>query len=679
MKTLFMIIILPALVLFPSPLCPAQEKLNCDKLRESISLVEKAELRDVSPSAEEIYTRGKLKLYVQFSKCLQQDADAMSRMQRAAVGTDAEQDFARQRTALNDEKVRADAKIAILQAALGLAVTPAAPPVRDTPGDTPVDTSRTTTANTPNTATNTTAGTSDALTKSRTKNTGTDSSTSSSTSVAGAVSAVECDFGNKYTNAPLLLTDLVGKAATEIVVNNRSDDLAAALPQVMFYTIADAASPSSSKMLRGLNAYQYLSETARTDKQLGASPKSDGAVNAIEKPGFARLLGLAIEHGGINKANDGTNLTLSTSLYSLYTLSRTDTAETYASAGILNRVGVMASFAVDNKDNELENARRNNLTEWSAKVRLFGDRSTRSPKFQRFWNAQIRPLIRARLEVIAKFIDFSLNDPVLGELQSEVEDSIAARIEARLKDADYLAATTEGRTKIISDLILCNLKSNVYDPVKNGRFKLGDDVIKGIEFEYVPRLKSALDNLEAGRKLLEKKIEDLNKGPLGTFAYTNHRQPMASDYSETKFLFEQDKSFFRPLKLTGNFGLSFYHKPDRMMNQQKLRDISAALSFDGSTDSPFTEAENQSKITYSFVGRYERLFENRRMMNRKPDIATAQFLMEIPFIRGFSLPLSLTYANATEEERKKNVRFNFGLRLDTDKLFELLRAPSSSR
>jgi hypothetical protein len=66
------------------------------------------------------------------------------------------------------------------------------------------------------------------------------------------------------------------------------------------------------------------------------------------------------------------------------------------------------------------------------------------------------------------------------------------------------------------------------------------------------------------------------------------------------------------------------------------------------------------------------MFENRRMANRKPDIANAQFLVEIPFLKGFSLPFSLSYANATEEERKKNVKFNFGMRLDTDKLFAML-------
>jgi hypothetical protein len=230
---------------------------------------------------------------------------------------------------------------------------------------------------------------------------------------------------------------------------------------------------------------------------------------------------------------------------------------------------------------------------------------------------------------------------------------------------------------MLTTLITGLLKSNVLDRVRGGQLTLTDKATKDIELVYLPSLKTALDDLKKAGGELEKKLDDLNKSPLGTFAYTNHRRPMASDYSETKFLFEQDKSFLRPLKLTANFGLSFYHKPDRTLNQQKLRDVSAAISFDGTSRSPFTEGDNLSKITYSFVGRYERLMENRRMANRKPDLATAQFLVEIPFFRGFSLPFSLTYANATEEERKKNVRFNFGMRLDTDKLFDLLRAAGS--
>lgn len=140
---------------------------------------------------------------------------------------------------------------------------------------------------------------------------------------------------------------------------------------MVLYTIFDAASENSAKQLRELEVYQYLSETARTDKQLGPAPNSEGAVSAIEKPSFARLLGFAIEHGGITKKNDGTNLTLSTSLYSLYAMSGGDTAERYQEAGFLNRIGVAATFALDDQNNELANVRRNNLSEWSARVRLF--------------------------------------------------------------------------------------------------------------------------------------------------------------------------------------------------------------------------------------------------------------------------------------------------------------------
>jgi hypothetical protein len=243
---------------------------------------------------------------------------------------------------------------------------------------------------------------------------------------------------------------------------------------------------------------------------------------------------------------------------------------------------------------------------------------------------------------------------------------------------DYASADDAAKKRIVSDFILSHLKSNIYDQVKDGSLKLQADEIADVEQEFLPRLKSALDNLVLADAEVKKQIDDLQKGPLGTFGYTNYRTPTGSDYSEAKFLFEQDKSFFRPLKLTGNLGVSLYNKPDPTLNQQKLRDISAALSFEGSTRSPFTEAENQSKITYSFVGRYERLFENRRAATRKPDIGTFQFVMEIPLFKGLSLPLSASYANGTEQEKKSHFRFNFGARLDTDKLFELLRATGNN-
>lgn len=641
------------LILSLSPVGAAQPAANCDQLRSKIQRLEGMNLNSMSPSIQQVYKEALLKLYTQFGQCLQRDISATTTMQGAVAGTDAAAGVGERLRALTREKADTDGKLTVLRTALNIpdsqpaadgGAAPSAQPELD-----------------------------GAVAQPEAENV-MPQPPAPPASGGGAMTQQEfpCLPAETYDKAPELLTDIVSKAA-DGVVEGDFEGTVSGTAQMLTYSTIDAASPTSSTLLRSLKAYQYLSETARTDKQLGASASSEGAVSAIEKPGFARLLGFAIEHGAIGKKNDGTNLTLSTSLYSLYTLNREDTEETYQRAGVLNRVGVFTTFAVDNKDNDLANARRKNLVEWSLKARLFGDRSTRSAKFQKFWDTEIRPLIRARLEAVGGALNvLTSGNPPYQRLRRQVGICLNAEIEKRKKEADYQAATAEGRKKILNDLLLGLLKSNVYDRIKAGQVSLSDTQITAIETKYAPGLRAALANLKSAEGELTKRLDDLNKGPLGTFAYTNHRTTTGSDYSATKFLWEQDKSFLRPLKLTGNFGLTFYHRPDSALQQEKVRDVTAALSFEGTSDSPFTEAENQSKVTYSFVGRYQRLFENRRRPDRKPDIATAQFVVEIPFLKGFSLPLSLSYSNATEEERKKNVRFNFGFRLDTDKLIELL-------
>jgi 1-acyl-sn-glycerol-3-phosphate acyltransferase len=80
-----------------------------------------------------------------------------------------------------------------------------------------------------------------------------------------------------------------------------------------------------------------------------------------------------------------------------------------------------------------------------------------------------------------------------------------------------------------------------------------------------------------------------------------------------------------------------------------------------------------SKITYSFAGSYERLKENANMVMRKPDIASVQFRLEFPIAIGLSIPIAYTYSNNTEMMMKKENKFNVGLHLDIDKLYEIAR------
>ena len=152
------------------------------------------------------------------------------------------------------------------------------------------------------------------------------------------------------------------------------------------------------------------------------------------------------------------------------------------------------------------------------------------------------------------------------------------------------------------------------------------------------------------------------------------------NYSEFKLLFEQNTPMLHPLPLktiTANAGFSFYHQPNPLMKQERLRAFKAALSLEGNAESPFTETLDLGRITYSFVGNYERLPENSRIAGRKADIASLQFLMGIPLFKGMGAPFSVSYSNATETDRRKGWRVNFGLKMDTDKLLELVRAASA--
>jgi hypothetical protein len=645
-----------AMILMLSSYAAAQGTVTCDQLRSKLKQLEQLDLTAVSPSLQQVYKEALLKLYSQFSKCLQSDISVTSEMQRAVAGTDAVSVVQTRLQALKRESADVEAKMNLLRESVSI------PATGETVAELPAPIDRPAT-----------------VPGSRGR-----SLVRSAAPVPVDPDPVPqtpfvCTLGETYPDPPILLNDIVSRDAADAVNKNDPDLATASANKMILYTIIDAASPTSSELFRELEAYKYLGETARTDKQLGASANSNGSVSGIEKPGFASLLGFAVEHGAINKKNDGTNLTLSSSLYSLYAINKDNTPETYRRAGFLNRVGVAATFAVDNQTSDLANARRNNLAEWSVKARLFGDRSTRSPGYQKFWREKIEPLISARLLAIGGAIDGLAKEenlPGYDQLEEDVALCIVEQVKKRMDEPDYKAATVAERQKFLSDLILGLLRSKVFDAIKSGQLKLSPNAITLIETQYVPNLKLALDNLKKAGGEVEKKLEELNKGPLATFGYTNYRIPTGSDYSETKFLFEQDKGPLGPMKLSANLGASFYNKPDPLLNQERMRDLTAALSFEGTSKSPFTEAENQSKITYAFVGRYQRLFENRRMPNRTPDIGALQFVTEIPLFRGLSLPFSVTYSTATEEEKKQGFRFNFGTRFDMDKLVELLGAVS---
>lgn len=498
------------------------------------------------------------------------------------------------------------------------------------------------------------------------------------------VSAATCSGStNPYSDAPPLLLDAIERVADTIIAGRRTpaDAVALKFDDMFLYAVAHAVDPnddSSISSVKGIKAYQYLGETIRTDKQIGAPAKGTGTTSLIEKPSFARLLGFAVEHGAITQQVSATGLTLSTSPYLLYTFGNGgDTAENYQRAGVLNRIGLSATFDLKDQNNALANASRNQLSDWSVKARLFGDRSTRSKGFQDFWNKPGGPreAIEGRLAAVtAAFASVGPGFDPAFDAFTNVKPDLQAVVTAVAAGPSYTAANAENKKRLLTSASLCVIRKEVYDPISNNSFPVSSAKRDQINNELMPRIAASMRNIEAVRKLLNDQLEEFQKGPLATFAYLNHRRPIGSDYSEAKFLYSHEGPTLDPLKLVANFGASFYNKPNPALNQQRLRDIAFGLSFEGQSSSPFLkDTADLSKITYAFTGSYQRTFENRGVLGKKADIAAFQFKLDVPIFAGFSLPLAVTYANATEQERKSHVRFNFGSGFDFDKLLAIMK------
>jgi hypothetical protein len=101
------------------------------------------------------------------------------------------------------------------------------------------------------------------------------------------------------------------------------------------------------ELIKSIQIRQFMEETRRTDKQVGASATSEGSTSALEKPNFANLLAFAIEHGAIDKQVSGTTLTLSSSPYAFLAAAQGDTSSTYKKYEVFHRIGISANFNIE--------------------------------------------------------------------------------------------------------------------------------------------------------------------------------------------------------------------------------------------------------------------------------------------------------------------------------------------
>jgi hypothetical protein len=667
----------------------AQGVCNSSDLREQIRCLENIPIKRMSPSMLEIYERTLLRSYEQLLASIQAQLDS-------GRATDHVRD------SLSQEKVQLVNNIAVLKISLGQPeplplVTPSQTDSSDaSPGrvesakpgaSAPVVSAAPTQEKKPMNSASTTGASPSSP------------GTPPSTPGAGVVAAsppAAAPAACEYKHAPPILVDEVQKLAGSILFNSgtpeeKAQEIGTDDYKLVFYTIADALNlkvvatlpddPTKSKTISAsdLEPYRYLGETLRTDKQMGASASSQASVSRIDKPGFAWLLGLAVENGLVEKDVRNSVLTLSSSPAALYKLG--NSTNPYQQAAFLNRLGVSASFNIGDQNQLLANVTRSQLNEYSVKFRFVGDRSPRSKALERIWDDKIGPNVQKRLVAINDASQFISKDFVLGPLTKTTNGVLQAKVASLLKSDDFKkdagpnGAVTQKQIDAVAATILCYLFNNIYSQ----KDRVSPSAVAQFKDILFPNLVNAQLRLEAVREEIENQIDEFFKGPLGTVAYVNRRDSKGN-YSEFKLLFEHPAPFLSPVhmnKFTANGGFSFYHQPDPTLKQTRTRGVNGVVSFEGSMANPFAETADLSGITFSLNGRYDRLLENSRVTGRKADLASFQFLMNFPLFKGLAFPFSITYSNATETEKRSGWRTNFGLKMDTDKLMELVRAAST--
>jgi hypothetical protein len=486
-----------------------------------------------------------------------------------------------------------------------------------------------------------------------------------STCYSGVPKIIECDVDRIARQASVPGADVA------TAITSQFDTL-------FLETVVDAFSNSNEVNIRQLSAYQYIGETARTDKQIGSPSTSKGSTSAAEKPGWADILGFAVERGAIQQAVSGTTLTLSTTPYAFFVPTENDTAAAYAKYGNYRRVALAATFNISNQDSPLANARRQALSNFSVKVRLSPDRSPRSQVFQEKWRTDIKPTIQKDLALIGGNIKTILKQPGVRQHVDEILDGKQGT-KGLIDEVSQIASSTktkEQKQTEIKSKILCALDNQVFRETKednSGLVKIDSATRRRLLDEFIPALFEAQAERVKASEMVQKIFDEMDRKWMGTLAYTNNRAATGSNYSDVKFLF-QNYVGQSPIKMVANAGFSFYNKPNPLLRQQTLRDFAAAFSLEGKRKSPFIkDVLDQSQMTFSLTGRYERLRENAGMANRTPDIGVVQFKLDLPIGEGMSIPLSLTYANATELQKEQHVRGNFGFTFDADKFLILRR------
>ena len=410
-------------------------------------------------------------------------------------------------------------------------------------------------------------------------------------------------------------------------------------------------------------------EEARTDKQTGAGPGANGTTSLVVKGGVPSILGMAVENGAAVANTSGTTIT--------FRFNPVGTLEALANKGYITgyredqndsfkrffrktSVGVSFDANRGTTPGTLTGSTKQ-ISAFSFKYVFINQRDPRDQKYQKQWEDF----------VATKGVDFTKAAAKSFKALERVRTATAPlpqfkneALQAWLKQTNQLLAgitvgpSFTGEQQAISQVQQVLKKQLAALPIKD--IESDKSTMDGLT-NYASGFKTYLDEKN-------KILDEIAKGTVVSFEYTNNREVNIPDTSNFSFIAEKGPG--GRFDLTANGSLTMFNKKPAGMN--RVRDF----QFAGQLDVPLGDPLGFGKSTLSFSGRYERLLGDAMTLagtvvpKTKGDLALGQIKLTLP-VKGLGLkiPFSITFANRSELIKEKDIRGNFGFTFDLDTIF----------
>ncbi len=429
----------------------------------------------------------------------------------------------------------------------------------------------------------------------------------------------------------------------------------------------------------------------RMDKMRGASAGGGATTSAVSKPGVADLFSAALENGALNRTQEGTATTFRVNSYGVYSLfhppagSCSITNPLCDSHSELTLRGLSASLTIDNSTGQAV-VPMNTQTTGGASPTAVG--VTRQGGRISGVGAHFDLLRRSIIE--PKDYDTWRKAVTTATAQTAADGFSQAlanteKINPELKA--FTACVSEGFAKATEQLDLekayktCLLV--LYDKIPASNIGVLLDLEKA-RGDYNKAMANALRNL-------------LFKPQL-TLEYT-HDQPAAQPNQSTVRMIVDTKFWGRKSgptangmaddpqgSLTLNVAFSFYETIPQGVKAGKFRDAQAALQLDRKIGN--VSWQNRPVISLAGYYQYQKeksilQFDNKSqtpivpiplpqpasaLLDTKGGIGIVQGKITIPVTGVISIPLAVSWSNRTELLKASEVRGQFGISIDLDKI-----------